>query len=125
MENEMRKLIIFILMLLPMVAQADEWSKKDIGLEAAYLGVWAMDWKQTQMIARNPDRFYEANMYKVIGRNPSVNHVNQYFLAGALLHVAIVNALPEKYRTVFQAVSISSEVVFVKRNYSIGLTVKF
>jgi hypothetical protein len=87
--------------------------------EAAYLTLLAIDWSQTRYIAKNPDRFREIN--PLLGEHPSLGKVNNYFVASALVNIAAVHYLPERYRKPFQYLTIGFEATTVAHNYSIGI----
>lgn len=102
---------------------ADEWSKRDIWAELAWQGLWAVDYLQTRTIAKNPDRYWEAN--PLLTRHPSVTKVDAYFLTLALLHLFITDRLPKEHRPIWQILSITTSVVLMVNNFSIGIKIKF
>jgi len=104
---------------------ANAWSKKDTYWQTAYLVTHIADWGQTLDIASqcNGGNYYETNV--VMGKCPSSQTVNTYFLATALLHYSIAHSLPPKYRRMFQVGTIGMELSYISSNASIGLNVKF
>ncbi len=102
---------------------ADKWSKRDIWAEVVWQGLWAVDYLQTRIIAKNPARYREAN--PLLTRHPSVTKVNVYFLTLALLHPAITHYLPKKHRPIWQFLSITLSTVAVAKNLSIGIRMDF
>ena len=104
-------------------AHADEWSTSDTGREAVYLVLLGIDWAQTRHIVSNPDKFYEFN--PIIGRHPHTDRVDIYFAGSVLLNIVIADALPSKYREVFQYVNIGWQGAFVLHNFSIGISARF
>ena len=102
---------------------ADKWSKRDIWAEAVWQGLWAADYLQTSTIAKNPDRYWEAN--PLLTRHPSVTKVNVYFLTLALLHPAITHYLPKKHRPIWQFLSITPSTVAIAKNLSVGIKMDF
>lgn len=99
------------------------WSDGDTKREAVYLTLHTMDWLQTREIARNPARWYETN--SILGEQPSIGRVNNYFALTGLAHILVSKALNPKYRKVFQYVTIGIEGGVVVHNYSIGIEVRF
>lgn len=94
------------------------WTKTDTTLELAGMGLTAVDWRQTTMIARNPATFYETN--KILGLHPSVGFVNGYF-ALAVLHPAVSCLLPPVARHIWQVGTIIVEGSVVIQNERLGL----
>lgn len=121
----MKALIIFLAMLLTGVQTSDAgepWSEQDIQLEAAYLMLHAVDWGQTRTIATS-DEFWETN--PILGSHPTVAEVNRYFVATALLHVAITDSLHPRYRPLWQKFTIGVEAGYVGHNINLGITLEF
>jgi hypothetical protein len=101
----------------------DPWSKADMALEATYQVLHWVDCGQTQMIVRNPDRYWETN--PVLGRHPNSESVYLYFAATSALHVLVAHFLPEQYRPYWQCVTIGIQGATVGRNFRVGLQVRF
>ena len=106
-------------------ANAHAWTKQDTMWEMAYLSVHLTDWGQTLDIAAQcqSGAYYETN--PILGRCPSAQKVNTYFLTTALLHAGVAHALPPKYRRLFQAGTLSMQVGYVANNANIGLKLRF
>lgn len=104
---------------------ANAWSKKDTYWEAAYLATHLADWGQTLDIASQcgSGNYYETN--PVMGKCPSAQTVNAYFIGTALLHYGAAKMLPPKYRRMFQTGTMAMELSYITNNASIGLNVKF
>ncbi len=103
---------------------ADPWSERDKYLEATYFVFHLTDWAQTRDIeSRSNEGYYETN--KVLGKHPSLDQVNGYFIATGLLHLGIVHLLPKEYRPWFQIITIGVEVGCDVHNYSAGVRLKF
>jgi len=117
--------ITLVLLAMVITGNANAWSKKDTYWEAAYLATHLADWGQTLDIAGQckSGAYYETN--PVMGKCPSVQTVNAYFIGTALLHYGAAKALPRKYRRMFQAGTIGMELSYITNNASIGLNVKF
>ena len=117
---------LFIFMLLALLAtNANAWSKKDPYWETAYLVTHLADWGQTLDISSQcaGGSYYETN--PVMGKCPSAQVVNAYFIGTALLHYGVAQILPPKYRRMFQAGTMGMELSYITNNASIGLNVKF
>ncbi len=106
-------------------SSAQAWSKKDTYWQAAYFATHLADWGQTLDIAGQCESgsYYETN--PILGKCPSAQTVNAYFLGTALLHYGAAKMLPRKYRRMFQAGTIGMELSYISNNASIGLNVKF
>ena len=121
----MKKLltIILICLMFPTTISAqDKWVKKDTIYQATFLTLMAVDYLQTKEIARNSN-YYERNL--ILGKNPSQNEVDLYFLSTAILHTGIAYYLPKKYRRYWQGVFIGIQIGCVGHNYNIGIRIGF
>jgi len=118
-------ILILFLTLFFLSPAANAWSKKDTYWEVAYLTTHLADWGQTLDIASkcSSGAYYETN--PVMGKCPSVQTVNAYFVATALLHYGAAHMLKPKYRRMFQAGTIGMELSYIANNASIGLNVNF
>ena len=63
-------------------ARADDFDAWDKALAVSTATSIAVDWRQTQVIAKNPGRWREMN--PALGEHPTMMAVNRHFLAGAL-----------------------------------------
>lgn len=95
------------------------WTPKDTAMELASEGILAVDWHQTQQIAKQPERFYEHN--PILGVHPSIAKVNTYFIGWMVLHPFVSCALPPGSRFWWQALTIGVEGKTVVKNHEIGL----
>ncbi|MDH3325974.1 MAG: hypothetical protein OEM38_04570 [Gammaproteobacteria bacterium] len=123
-----KKLTVKLLVLLTIIfvsSAANAWSKKDTYWEAAYLATHVADWGQTLDISSQcqSGAYYETN--PIMGKCPSSQTVNAYFIGTALLHYGAAHMLPKKYRRMFQAGTMGMELSYITNNASIGLNVKF
>lgn len=120
----MKKLVISILICLmsSTVLATDEWTKKDTAYQSVFLTLQTVDWLQTKEIARNPN-YYEMNL--ILGRNPSQNAVDVYFLSTSILHTGIAYYLPKKYRRYWQYIFIGVQVGYIGHNYNAGIRISF
>ena len=117
--------LILFLTLFFLSPAANAWSKKDTYWEVAYLTTHLADWGQTLDIASkcSSGEYYETN--PVMGKCPSAQTVNAYFVGTALLHYGVAHMLKPKYRRMFQAGTIGMELSYIANNASIGLNVNF
>lgn len=104
-------------------AAARDWSQADQVREGLFLAFSALDWRQTSWIATHGPRYYERN--PLLPAHPTLGEVNRYFALGAIMHLAIADALPADYRAAFQYVSIGIEGALVARNYRMGIRIEF
>lgn len=112
--------------LLALAAQAHAtgaWTPPQQALGTAYVAAAALDWQQTQQMARVcPTRHvhlcWEVN--PLLGRHPILGRVDGYFVlsTGAVLLAA--DLLPSSQRSTLLKVAVSMEVAVVARNYRLG-----
>lgn len=100
-----------------------DWTKRDTTLELSYQALHFIDWRQTRYIAKNGDDYYEVN--PILGRHPDKHWVDVYFLGSAVAHLGISYFLPDRYRNVWQCVTIGVKAGLVGWNYSIGIRMEF
>ena len=121
------KAIVFVIILVALLSTkapaADKWSARDYYLEGTWQALHVIDWGQTAMIARNPDRYYEMN--PMLGRHPSTELVHAYAATGAIFHLVVTHFLPSKYRPYWQGVTIGMSAACVANNFNVGLGVRF
>ncbi len=126
----MLKRTFFISLLVVMVTTiapaAHAWSEKDSMWQAAYLATHIADWGQTRSIADScakGGQYYETN--PILGRCPSMQMVNAYFISTALLHAGVAQMLPPKYRRWFQTGTLAMQLNVISNNKNIGLKISF
>jgi hypothetical protein len=106
------------------VAHASDWTTADTMREAAVLAVSFLDWKQTRFVSDpSQPNFCEGSPF--MGRSPSAETVNLYFLVSCAAHVLIASQLKPETRRTFQYVSIAYEFSYVAYNYHIGVKITF
>ncbi len=116
----MRRLLILLAFCAATAAHAaDPWDVTDKALAATAMTSLAIDWRQTQTIAENPNRWYELN--PILGHHPSIGAVNRHFAFNAVLIGTIANYLPSKYRKVYLGAVSVVELSFAKHNYGLGI----
>jgi len=108
---------------------ADPWSKQDIALEAAWIGLNFVDWAQTRWMAKN-DWYFDGQRHKELNplffeKRPNTFKVDTYFAVGTLLHVGVTHILPSKYRPYWQGVTIMTTGYCVGKNAHIGAGLNF
>jgi hypothetical protein len=97
------------------LASCERWTKRDTALELAFVGVTAVDWRQTIDITKDCD---ESN--PMIGPCGRVVPPNIYFPMAILVHAAVAACLPPTWRTVFQAFTTGLEVATIAQNHRDG-----
>jgi hypothetical protein len=100
---------------------ADIWSKQDKTLQATYLTLKFIDWRQTRTIAKNPDDYYEMN--PILGKHPSTTEVDIFFASTAILHSIVTHYLPSKYRPWWQGITITIKIVWTVCTITVDRTV--
>lgn len=113
---------VMVVVLLLMTGCASNWSTRDTVLEAAWLGVHAVDAKQTANIQHTPD-VEEGNVVTrhLIGSNPSSSDTYQIMATYALSHYLISAMLPPKYRVWWQGGTLAASTIVVANNERMGL----
>lgn len=101
--------------------KAAEWTKENTNWESAYLVAHLVDWGQTLEISNNP-RYTEIN--PALGKYPSEDEVNQYFLITGVGHYFISRYLGEN-RLLWQQATFIVELNVIARNASLGIRVNF
>jgi len=88
---------------------------------AQYYALLATDYMQTRTIAENPDKWHEQNV--ILGLHPSINDVNKYFAAAALLSAAVLKYAPHKIQQYFLRGGIVVEGMAVGNNIGLGIRI--
>ncbi len=101
----------------------DKWDRTDCILLGTMVAAEIIDWRQTRRIAEQPDRYWEIN--PLIGRHPSQDRVDQYFLISAVVKVGIAHVLPSQWRKIWLGIMAAGSVGCVLYNNSIGLGVQW
>ena len=94
------KALILALLLLAIPAQARDWTAEEKRWAGALVVTRLIDWGQTRHIARNPDRFREAN--PLLPDHPSLGDVNRHFLVGTALMFAVAHYVPQHRTRILQ-----------------------
>lgn len=115
--------LLALLLLLPSLCFAGDWSREDTYRQSALTGLLIADWAQTRYIAKHSNTFYETNT--VLGKYPSVGRVDNYFALSIVAHAAISTVLPNAWRQGWQYVWIGIELEKVAHNHSIGVRMNF
>lgn len=102
--------------------------------EITWQALNAVDFSQTVMTARNPQKYWEHGLPTsyVIGNHPSVTQVEAYWAVESVAHLAVSNWLAREIdatdsdkwraaRTAWYVLSIGLSSYNVHRNWSIGL----
>lgn len=95
------------------------WNQETTARELCFLFSLSTDWKQTLEIAKNPDKFSEAN--PILGEHPDESKVHTYFAACALTHAFVAYMLPPEYSKIWQVtwIGIQSSVTDSNRDNGI------
>lgn len=114
---------ILLLFFLSFTAQASEpWTTEEKTLEATYLVLTVIDWKQTRYISDHP-RYSERNI--LISEHPSHREVDRFFIAHTAIHLVVVDALGHKWRKRVQWITIAEKSWNIWRNHQIGIRMEF
>jgi len=83
------------------------------------IALLTMDWLQTRVISKNPERFTEAN--PILGKHPSLRAVNIYFACCVVATVALAWLLPY-WLAIGAGVALAALEAFVTlRNHRLGI----
>jgi len=88
-------------------------------LTTILIAICILDWKQTLMIARNPDKFLELN--PILGAHPTEDWVALYFIWVILLILSLAWLVPTPLLYYIFGICIPVESWVVWRNRKIGL----
>lgn len=103
-------------------ASANDWSTADTVRQAAVLGTFIVDYKQTSDIKNHPGMF-EKN--PILGPYPEQRTIRNYFIAAAVTHTALMVVLPPDIRATAQYATIALQVAVIGHNKYIGLSAKW
>lgn len=124
----MRTLALLLLILVPTVVHADEWTSTDTAMQITYTVLHVIDWGQTLDVSKHPIRaggVPASETNPVLGKHPSVGAVNTYMASTLAGHAVASYLLPGKWRTAWQVAGIGIEAYVVGRNYSLGFHATF
>jgi hypothetical protein len=111
----MRHISAILLLLFAHTSFADGWASADVWREVAFESLLIVDWGQTRYAAQDPkQRWEEQNPW--IGRHPTTQDVDRYFISWLVIHPVISHFLPSEWRKGFQSISIFVEVVSAHQN---------
>jgi len=116
-------LYLMVALLFSLTAFGAELSKGDLQREIAYSALHVADWGTTLDIVAHPDQYRELN--PILGDHPTRGAVNTWMASTLAAHWAITYLMPERYRPIWQYVTIGLEGTVVAHNLSIGLHVNF
>lgn len=114
------KNIAFILLLIPSISFADDWSSLDSTLQESYTLLHIADWKQTLEITKSTE-YEESNI--LLGKHPSADNINIYFAGTLFAHYQVSKAIKKPYRTYWQIAWILIELDCVRRNDRNGFVI--
>jgi len=116
------KNLLALLLLLPALANADDWTTADTQRELVFAALMVADAAQTHDIARHPN-MEEIN--PILGKHPSNAKINVYFAASMAAQYLIAQALSDEYRHAWQYAGIGFEFAIVQNNYKLGIRADF
>lgn len=128
MTYHFKYILIFLMFLMLITAgrshAGDRWSTEDKVLFAVSTTALAGDWLTTRdMSNRYDEGYYENNV--ILGKHPSTDKVDLYFVSCAVLNYVITDHLPTKYRRVWLMVNSAVSLAAVNNNLRIGLRFKY
>ncbi len=95
------------------------WNQETTARELCFLFSLSTDWKQTLEIAKNPDKYSEAN--PILGEHPDERKVHMYFAGCALTHALIAYMLPPEYSKLWQVTWIGIQSSVTDHNHDNGI----
>jgi len=98
-------------------------SREELIKEGVIGALFLVDYAQTRDISASYPRRTEKN--PILGEHPTDAAIARYFLGGALLHVAVLYALPKEYRAPFQNGTIILQGGVVARNAYFGIGMRW
>jgi len=116
-------ILAILVMLFAEIGIAQERQQERGLMAKVWVTLLAVDWNQTRIIARNPDRFNEKNA--ILGNHPSVGKVNGYFAAAIIGTIGVAMALPSEYRKFWLGGITVLEVSVTQHNRSLGIKTSF
>lgn len=142
---EMKSFIIALILIfiIGLPTYADDWTQNDIDRQIAFTIFACLDWNQTYQIATDGTivnipllsfdgsnssinvflpKHTESNPF--LGKHPSVDEVNNYFLLCISGNYFIAKKLPEKWRFWWQTLSILCETYCITGNIQLGISFK-
>ena len=121
--NVIRKLLLSLLLLtLPTLSKANDWTTNDTIRQTAVLSTFSLDYAQTRDI-KNHAWAYETN--PILGRHPSDRRITLYFLSASVIHTGIAYKLPPDWRRGFQYTTLALQLAVIAHNKKIGLRFEF
>lgn len=115
--------VVFSLFLSTNAYAADEWDKYDKYLLGAAVTTTILDWGQTRDIAKNPNKWSEAN--PILGNHPTTGEVDLYFVGALIAEVGVAHILPSKYRKGFLVGVTLVETICIIHNHGAGIRINF
>lgn len=119
------KKIVIIILFIPAILYADEWTKEDIYSATIFTSATMIDWGQTRDIVKNSDYGYYEKTNIYLGKNPSLNEVDTYMPLAIISSLTIAHFLPRDWRTKFLYGVSFLELGTIYNNKKIGLKINF
>ncbi|OGW34737.1 MAG: hypothetical protein A2010_12050 [Nitrospirae bacterium GWD2_57_9] len=103
------------------------WTTQDTIVEAVFVSLVYVDWKQTIEFTQHPDKYpdcFETN--PLLGPHPSRTRVNTVVAGSVLAHAFIAQELSQPYRAWWQFFWIGVEIHCIRKNRVVmGVTTSF
>lgn len=120
----MKSILIVVLLLVSTSCYASEWKIENTILEGMYIVSNTIDWGQTRMISRNPDKYLEEYNF-LLGEHPHKDKVDLYFTLSMIAHPIVSYVLPRPYREIWQTSTLGISIYMINNNFGIGLKTRF
>ncbi len=121
-------LLLLCLLLAAPVSAADNhaWSASDTALQATFILLTAMEWRQTREFTNHRSRYSETyTVSPFLSEHPTAHDANRLAAASIIVHTGLAYALPRPYRTIWQSFWIGVQGGSVLSNYVACISVRF
>ncbi len=115
----MLKITVYSILLAFCLVGCTSWNKTDLALEGVFFASHAVDWMQTNTIARNPDKYHEHN--PILGKHPKVSEVNLVMGIMAVVQPVIAHILPSPYRRAWIISTTAVKLGMIANNFKVGI----
>lgn len=96
-------------------AENSPWTRDGNIRQGLVIGLFLVDWRQTQHIVKNPGHYKEENIF--LGDHPSMRRLNIYWTTLIPLHTWVMTNLDRDTRTMAQRVFIGVESFNTYQNH--------
>ena len=99
-----------------------KFSKVDWTMIGSYSLLMFRDWKQTnEMVNRRKEGYYEKDNERILGKYPSHEKINIYYLTALSSSIALACWLDDPWRKIFLGGGIALEYSVTEHNQRVGL----